>query len=409
MLRLFRHGPLAPLLECGFRPFFLLAAVTAVTAIGAWMAFWLLGAPLPPTPGGPVVWHAHEMLFGFALAAVAGFTLTAIPEFTTTPDVSRERTLALIALWILGRVAFAGAGLPGLAILAMLADVGLLALLLALLAPRLLADAGRRHLSFAWVLLGMIVATLGFHVDVMRGAWPMRWLFVMVGLLMCLIVIALSRISMRVVNQSLDELGDAATEYRARPPRRHLAVACILLHTLAEFMAPGHPASGWIALACAAAVLNLTNDWHVGRALLRRWPLMLYLVYWFMALGYAVIGAGVLAGQPWTSAGRHLLMIGAMGLAIFAVLNIAGRIHAGVEPDERGWVPAAVGLIACAAGARAAMGLGGLDPAVAIGVSGGCWVLAFGMHLAHHWRVLTGPRTDGGRGCAGLADRTPVR
>ncbi len=173
---------------------------------------------------------------------------------------------------------------------------------------------------------------------------------------------------------------------------------------MAEFVAAGHPVSGWLALAGAAALLNLTNDWHVGRALLRRWAFMLYLVYWFMAIGYAVIGAGVLAGQPWASAGRHLLMVGGMGLAIFAVLNIAGRIHAGFEPDERGWVPVAVGLIASAAGARAAMGLAGLDPAVAIGLSAGCWVLAFGMHLACHWRVLTGPRADGRQGCAGLAD-----
>ena len=409
MLSLVHRGARSPLFECGFRAFFLLAAITAVAAIGAWMAFWLLGTPLPPTPGGPVVWHAHEMLFGFALAAVAGFTLTAIPEFTSSPDVGRDPALVLLALWFLGRIAFAGAALPGLAVVAMLADIGVLGYLLALLAPRLLADAGRRHLSFAWVLLGMIVASAGFHLDVLRGAWPMRWLLVMIGLLMSLIVVAMSRISMRVVNQSLDEAGDADAEYLARPPRRNLAIACILLHTLAEFVAPGHPVSGWVALACAAALLNLMNDWHVGRALLRRWPLMLYLVYGFMALGYAAIGAGVLADRPWASAGRHLLLIGAMGLAIFAVLNIAGRIHAGFEPDERSWVPAAVGLVACAALARAAMGLAGFDAAVAIGLSGACWVLAFGMHLAFHWRVLTGPRVDGRQGCAGLADQAPLR
>ena len=409
MLKTIRSGALAPLFECGFRPFFLLTAVTAVLAIAAWAGFWLLGAGLPSTPGGPIVWHAHELLFGFALASVVGFTLTSIPEFTGTVEFGRERVLALLLLWIAGRIAFAGAAVPPLAILSMLADIGLLGALLAMLAPRILADPERRQLSFVWVLCAMIAATAGFHIDALAGAWPMRWLLVMVGLLMVLIVVAMSRISMRIVNSALEDIGNADVQYLARPPRRNLAIACILLYTAAEFLAPGHPVSGWVALASAAALFNLTNDWHVGRALLRRWAFMLYLVYWFMALGYAVMGAAILADLPWTSAGRHLLMIGAMGLAIFAVLNIAGRIHAGFEPDDRAWVPAAAGLIACAAAARAAMGIAGLDARIAIGLSSACWMLAFGLHLRFHWAILVGPRTDGQHGCAGLAEDPLVR
>lgn len=409
MLKLIRSGAFAPLFECGFRPFFLLTSATAVLAVAAWAAFWLLGAPLPSSPGGPIVWHAHELVFGFALASVGGFTLTAIPEFTGSPEFGRERTLALLVLWMAGRIAFAGSAALPLAILAMLADLGLLCALLAMLAPRLLADPEHRHLSFVWILCAMIAATAGFHFDALTGAWPMRWLLVMVGLLMSLIVIAMSRISMRVVNSALDEAGNADVEYLARPPRRNLAISCILLYTAAEFAAPGHPVSGWVALAAAAALFNLTNDWHVGRALLRRWAFMLYLVYWFMALGYAVMGAAILGDRPWVSGGRHLLMIGAMGLAIFAVLNIAGRIHAGFEPDTRAWVPAAAGLIACAALARATMAFGILDAGASILLASACWILAFGLHLGFHWKVLLGPRTDGQHGCAGLVNHPPVR
>lgn len=54
-----------------------------------------------------------------------------------------------------------------------------------------------------------------------------------------------------------------------------------------------------------------------------------------MALGYAVIGVAILMETAWVSAGRHLLLVGALGLAVFAVMNIAGRIHAGIEPDKR--------------------------------------------------------------------------
>lgn len=407
MLKAARSVAQANLFACGFRPFFLLTAASAVGLVGAWLGFWLVGLPLPDTPGGPLVWHAHELLFGFALAAVAGFTLTSVPEFTGTDEFAPDRAVWLALLWLLGRAAWTGAGMPVFALLSALADLGLLVSLLVLLAPRLFADPEQRHLSFAWLLAAMAVATAGFHLDVLTGAWPMRWLLIMIGLLMCLIVVALSRISMRIVNEALEETSDAGDQYLARPPRRNLATTCILLYTAAEFVAPLHPVAGWLALASAAALLNLTNDWHVGRALLRRWPFTLYLVYWFMAAGYGLIGIAILAEQPWISGARHLLTIGAMGIAIFAVLNIAGRIHAGVEPDSRPWVVLALALIGCAALARAVTAFGLLELRSAILLAGTCWSAAFALHLSFHWRTLVGPRTDGQSGCAELLETPP--
>ncbi len=404
MLKIIHSGPLAALFECSFRPFFLLTAVIAMFFIVVWTAFLVAGVPLPPTLGGPIVWHAHEMLFGFAMASVAGFVLTAIPEFTSTRAIERNRLFVLLMLWIAGRIAFtASTGVTGI-IVALLADLGLLGILIAIIAPRLWRDPERRHLSFLWVLLALAAVTSGFYFDTLVGAYPMRWLLALTGLLMVLIVIAISRISMRVVNAALEEIGKTGVEYLARPPRRNLAIFCILLYTLTEFIAPYHPVSGWIALAAAAALFNLTNDWHVGRAVLRRWPFMLYLIYWLMALGYAVIGTAILTETAWVSAGRHLLMIGALGLAVFAVMNIAGRVHAGFKPDTRTWVPIAVTLIICAALLRAAMGFSQIEASLAIAAAGLCWVAAFGLYLIFHWPVLTRPRSDGQRGCSGLAD-----
>lgn len=407
MLKALESGRLAPVFECGFRPFFLGTALSAVLAMAAWLGFWLLGTPLPAVAGGPVVWHAHELVFGFALASITGFTLTAVPEFTGTAEIGRRPVAILLLIWIAGRIAYALAGtLPG-AVLAMVADIALVGALLVLLGPRLVADPEHRHHSFAWALAALLGATIGFHRDALAGDWPMRWIHVMTGVLMILIIIAMSRISMRIVNEALDAVGETELEYLARPPRRNLAISCIALCTAAEFLAPGHPVSGWLALAAAAAVFNLTSDWHVGRALLRRWPLILYLVYWSMALGYGTIGIGILADEPWSSAGRHLLLVGAMGLAIFAVLNIAGRIHAGVEAEPRPWAPLAAGLLVTAALVRAAMGLGGIAAGPAILVAGACWIAAYGMHLVFNGKVLAGPRTDGLSGCAEYAGHEP--
>lgn len=395
---------------CGFRPFFLAAALGAPLFIGLWVAFLVFGIPLPAVAGGTFVWHAHELIFGVALAAVAGFALTAIPEFTATPAFGRSATRRLAALWLAGRLAFWSSGLLGAPALAVsaVAHLGLLGYLAALLAPRLWRDPERRHLAFLWALAALGACVAGFYLDALLGAHsvanPARWLHAALGVLMMLIVVAMSRISMRIVNAALEErASDAApaVEYRARPPRRNLAIFCIGLTTLAELVAPGTRIGGWLALAAAAALLNLLNDWHVGRALFRRWPLMLYGVYVLMAAGYALMGAAIVLDGGFFSAGRHLAAVGAMGLAIYAVLCIAGRMHCGLPLDERPWVPAGAWLIVAGALLRAATALPGA-PAALLGLSGLLWGAAFALYAWRMAPLFLAPRADGGRGCEGI-------
>jgi uncharacterized protein involved in response to NO len=404
-----------PLWQCGLRPFFLFAALSATGLMALWGAFLGLGLPVPAVAGGHVVWHAHELLFGFGLAAVAGFTLTAIPEFTRSPDFAPRPVRLFAGLWLAGRAAFwssAWLGAPAL-VLSALAHLGLVVGLAAMLAPRLLTDPGRRHLSFLWTLAALAAAIAGFYVDALVGAHPapVRWLRAALGVLMILIVVAMSRISTRIVNRAIDEMdpeGRRGIEYRAPAPKRNLAIICIALYTAAEFLAAGARIGGWLALAAAAAVFNMQGDWHVGRALLRRWVLMLYGVYVLMACGYGLMGIALVAGlgPDGVSAGRHLLAAGALGLAVYAVLNIAGRIHCGLPLDERPWVPAGAALLVAAAAARAAAALLG-SPADALMVSASlCWVLPFGFYAWRMGPVLVGPRRDGGKGCEGIVGRS---
>jgi len=402
-----------PIWLCGFRPFFLAAALGTPLFIGLWVAFLVFGLPLPTVAGGPFVWHAHELVFGVGLAAVAGFALTAIPEFTATPAFGRAATRRLASIWLAGRLAFWSSGLIGLPALAIsgAAHLGLLGYLAVLLAPRLWLDPERRHLAFLWALAALAVCCTGFYVDALLDEHPARWLHAALGVLMMLIVVAMSRISMRIVNAAIEErVVDPATsvEYRARPPRRNLAIFCIGLYTLAEFVAPGARIGGWLALAAAAALLNLLNDWHVGRALFRRWPLMLYGVYVLMAGGYALMGLSLVLDGGFFSAGRHLAAVGAMGLAIYAVLCIAGRIHCGLPLDERLWVPIGSWLIVAGALTRAATTLPGA-PAALLGLSGLLWGAAFALYAWRMAPLLLAPRADGGSGCEGiLAERHAV-
>lgn len=397
-----------PLWLCGFRPFFLATAISATGLIAAWSLFLGHGLPVPPVAGGPFVWHAHELIFGFALAAVAGFALTAIPEFTGTAGVPSRPVRALFGLWLLGRAAFWSSGWLGSAglFIAGLAHLGLVAGLVRLLAPRLLADPERKNLSFLWALLSLAVLIAGFYTDALAGQTPARWLHGALGLLMILIVLAMSRISMRIVNAAIDETYDRdsvpATEYRARPPKRNLAIACIAAYTAAEFFAPGARIGGWLALAAAAALCHLQSDWHVGRALFRRWPLMLFAVYVLMAAGYGLIGIALLSGSDAFSAGRHLLTIGAIGLSIYMVLNIAGRMHCGHELDERPWVPLGAAALVAAAIVRASTALPGMPVSLLLALSSLLWIGVFAAWLWHMGPLLMRARADGGSGCEGI-------
>ena len=411
-----------PLWLCSFRPLFALTLLAGWGLMAAWGAFLFAGLPLPAVAGGPFVWHAHELLLGFTLAAVGGFAMTAVPEFTDSPAFSCRHARWLVALWLLGRAAFWASGAwpqAGLWVSA-LAHLAFLALLLALLTPRLWRAPDRKHLSLAWTLAFMLAATAGFYFDALRGEPPMRWLHALLGALMALIIVAMSRISMSIVNDSIDrheaarqqrqkrqddpeyEATRETARYLARPPRRNMAVLCIALFAATQFapdVPQAAPVSAWLALAAACAMLNLMGDWHVGRPLLERWPLMLYASYAFMAAGYGLTGLGLLAGFS-PNAGLHLLTAGALGLAVLAVVCIAGYTHSGLDKNGRPWPLAAAVMLGASAALRA-LAYFSAARAWLMAAAAALWCAAFALASWHMLPVFWRARADGATGAAG--------
>lgn len=392
-----------PLFSCPFRAMFLATAAWAAIGIALSGVAFSFGLVLPAVPGGTLIWHAHELMFGIGLAAIAGFVLTAVPEFTDTAPYEARVSLAIVTAWIAVRVAFWLSPVFGPWPAAMI-ETGFAASLPVMLGARLLRDPQRRHRGFFWGLAAFALITAGFWFDVLRGDWPMRWIHTALDAMMILVIVAMSRISMRIVNDALDArraraADDELSDYRARPPRRNLAIFTIALHALAAFVAPASAVTGWIALAAGAAVLNLLNDWHVGRALFGRWATMLYGVYWLMALGYGWLGAALLGAPLAPSGGTHLLAIGAMGLSTYAVLNIAGRMHAGRPLDDRLWTPVGAVLLAVSALLRAGAGIADAPGEVLVALSSIAWIAAWTLVLVYLGPAWWRQRTDGGSGC----------
>jgi uncharacterized protein involved in response to NO len=123
-----------PLFRLGFRPFFLGAAVFAVVSVVLWMLVYVHGADLGLSGMSPTIWHAHEMIFGYAMAVIAGFLLTAIKNWTGQQTLRGPGLVVLFVLWLLARtIPLTGMNIP----LAVLAVIDLLFMVLLVVAATL--------------------------------------------------------------------------------------------------------------------------------------------------------------------------------------------------------------------------------------------------------------------------------
>jgi len=149
-------------LSYAFRPFFLLGSVFGVCAVLLWLAM-LHAAGFAPLARDPVAWHAHEMLFGFAGAAIAGFLLTAVATWTGRPPVAGRLLACLVVAWLAGRAAMVpGWGLPPLAVA--LADLAFPVFLAALAWREVVAGGSRRNFGIAGVVAAFAVLDAVYHL-----------------------------------------------------------------------------------------------------------------------------------------------------------------------------------------------------------------------------------------------------
>ncbi|WP_010626866.1 NnrS family protein [Halomonas sp. KM-1] len=393
-----RAGQPWPILAYAFRPFFLLAALYAPLTLLPWVGLLLHQVSLP-LGMSPLLWHGHEMLFGFVAAALAGFLLTAVPSWAKVEPLIGAKLAGLVALWLAGRLAFWFAGsLPGWLVATINLAFSLCVLAWAL--PALLSPEGRRHLSLGTLALLFVLAQGGFYLAWL-GLLPGRlgaldMLHLAANLLLVMIAVTATRI-VRVVSQVAVGESGSRRSLRFTPAREHLAVATLCLFVCADLVARGHPVSGWVALAAAAAQADRLSEWPWGRAMTKLYLLLLTLAYVWLMLGLAVVGVAALGESLPAYAGRHLLFVGAVAGAVLAVFCIAGLRHTGrplVLPRTIWLVLACLFLGTVARSAVPALWpqhylLGSVVlPAL-------CWGFAFWLYALSFARMLLSARPDG--------------
>ncbi|WP_137180675.1 NnrS family protein [Roseomonas sp. AR75] len=383
-----------PLFGHGFRPFFLLAGLWAPLGVGLWLAV-LTGLDAPDHPLPLIRWHAHEMLAGFVGAAMIGFVLTAVPNWTARRGYAGWPLVGLVALFVAGRLALLpGSPVPpGIA-----APVALAAIpaTLLLVLPALVAARSARLFGPPILVLCFWAGDL-LMLGEAAGWWDGTWRagqLLMADVALLLVGLIGGRIIPSFTLNALRKTGRPA-EPQPLPGVDAAALLALAAVVLVDLAAPDSaPAGGVAALAAVLVVLRLSR-WHGLRTLGQPLLWVLHLAYGFVALALATKAAWLLAGADWAVHWLHLQGAGALALMIMAVMTRATLGHTGRHLVAGPATVAAYALVAIAALVRAfgpALTDSRLVPLV---LAGSCWLLAFGLFLGIYMPMLLAPRADG--------------
>ena len=387
----------APWMAYGFRPFFLILP----WYVAVMMLFWggVFSGVVPWVFSGELVaWHGYELLYGIGMAGIAAFVLTGVPElFPGVVPVVGRKLMVWVGLWLAGRVSLlfafgAGVWLTGII------NLAFSVLVLGWAFKPVVLDPLQRHASIAYTVVVLSVLQAWFFVAMagVGSVAPLGILKLSLGAFMVLIVLALRRINMEAVNETLGhEKSDDV--FVAKAYRYNLAVFCITLFTAVEFFMAANTVLGWLGLGAGAALLGIINDFRLEytRIIFKPIPFYLALTCAVTALGYGALGADVMWELGMASSLRHVLTTGAFGLAFLVALIVITTIHTGRALVPKVWMHGCMGLVMVSTLARTAIAVyphyfNTLNTLAVL-----AWVGAFLLYLANTHRILRTPRADG--------------
>lgn len=394
------RGSRIAILGYGFRPFFLGAAVWALLALPVWLAAYAgLGWPAAAEARGfgALDWHRHAMLFGFVPAAIAGFLLTAVPNWVGRAGYAGAPLGFLAALWLAGRILL----LPGMPVphaLAALVDAAFLPALGAMLAPSLIRARLWRNMPFLLFLALLACANAAIHLDALAlapagAAGPAyRLAFGVVSLMVAVIG---GRIVPAFTLNGLRRLG-RPVELQPAPRLNQAAIAALVAAVAADVIAPEHIGAGLLAALAALLHAARLSRWHGLKTLPNPLLWVLHLGYAWLVAAFALRALHVLGGIGAAAVATHALAVGCFATMILGVMSRATLGHTGRALAAPRATAAAYMLVTLAAILR----VGGvlllpqfaLEATLAAGLA---WSAAFLLFLWDFAPILLRPRADG--------------
>lgn len=383
------------LLAHPFRIFFLATGIYAMLAVFGWLAFLFGGWPLP-VGWAPLQWHSHEMLYGFVVAAIAGFMLTAMTNWTGAPPLQNKGLLALVLLWLAGRAVmwFADWFTPWLVTLVDLAFLPVLAIYVFQVLWRY---QNRRNLVLVLVLTLLFSGNVWMHAGFISGntLWLQKGQLIGFDLITLLIAIIAGRITPAFSGNWLRMRGQDDSKVRRWSFIEIPALLVLALLFIADTF--GAPAKLIGLLALTAAVLHAVRLYGWAGWLVVREPLLwiLHLAYVWLVVALALRGFSAFAENVGSSVWQHALGVGTIGTIILGVMTRVAVGHTGRPLRLLPWALGIYLAITLAALMRILVALGFFNFRLGVGASAVAWVLAFGLFVIIYGPVLASARADG--------------
>ncbi len=372
-------------LSIGFRPFYLGAAGFALMVVPLWIwQFAGIGAPVSGLP--PLLWHGHEMVFGFAPAVIVGFLLTAVRNWTGRPTPEGFALAGLFACWLLARAAnFLQTGL-----LPVLLDAAFLLWALTALAGPILRAENRRNDFVIALLAGLAVMSV-LHGLAIRGVFAAVSAGQATRLAMDLVLLLMIVIGGRVIPAFSMNAVKGLTA-RTRPTVEIIAMGSPVVMLFVDLIEPGTGGPWWMLICAGLALVHMVRlaGWQAWKTV--RNPLLLAL-----PAAYLWIPVHFLLRAFEPAYALHALTVGAMASLMLAMMTRSALGHTGralvAGPAEK-LIFLAIHLSA-ASRVFAPMVL----PAAYmtwLWLAAGLWMLAFGTFAISYWPLLTQPRLNAG-------------
>jgi len=392
-LRKRRMADSHPFFRGGFRPFFASGALWALVALTLWLGA-LSGTFTLPTHFDPLAWHRHEMLFGFVGAVVAGFLLTAIPNWTGRLPIAGGPLALLFGLWLAGRASVLLSAQLGTLVAALL-DVGFYVILAALAAREVFASKNRNVPIVLLVLLFAIANALDHAAA--AGIIDDEGLGTRAAIVIVIMMISLigGRVVPSFTRNWLAKQG-AKSGLPTQPGRFDIIVITATALAMAGWLiAPFNHSVGMVLVLAAALQLVRLARWSGVSAWRDPLVLVLHIGYAWVPVGLGLLGLSIVGTAVPYSSAIHALTAGAMATMILAIMTRATLGHTGRELKASAATTMIYALVTIGALGRVAAPLLPMDYMLAVRLSGMAWGGAFLLFLLVYGPKLVGPRPDG--------------
>lgn len=377
-------------LALGFRPFFLLAIWFAVllmlTSVGGFVSgIWHYNYfDLP-------LWHAHEMVFGYAVAVIAGFLLTSVRNWTGLPTPTGKALLLLVLLWLAPRLLSAVPQLSGLPFA--LLDLLFLPVLAVILGQRILKAKQPHNYPVPMLLLFLAGCNAAVHLEVLAYAQDISVQAMQMAVALIIALVAL--LAGRVVPFFMQ--GGVGIRPVANKRIEQLALPSVLLFVLT--IAMGQP---WLLISTAllaALIHGIRLYGWLHRAVLQE-PMLwvLHAGYVWLVAGFLIYAVAQFADLP-TMHAIHAWTLGGIGMFTLGMMARVALGHTGRPIQALAWIQTAFMLMLIATLARVLLPM--IKPElldISIHISATCWIIGFIIVGIRYSSILLRARVDGKEG-----------